>query len=97
MAIRAAGVYWQTPIPVFHIEGVRRKWEDRGEGWFIDVMDDDEPGRKLCHLYFGSSTYSVDEMKTLLDWLVDQCRQMELAIPLSKKDEQEMLERWGMK
>ena len=96
-AIRAAGVYWQTPVPVFHLENVRRKWEGHGEGWFVDVMDDDEPGRKLCHLYFGSSTYTVDEMKVLLNWLVDQCEQMGLTIPLSKKEEQELLERWGKK
>jgi hypothetical protein len=94
-AIKAAGVYWQTPIPAFHLDTVRRRWEERGTGWFVEVVDDDEPGRKLIHMYFGTSTYTVDEMKTLLDWLVDQCEQMEIPIPLSKKEEQELLERWG--
>ena len=36
-------------------------------------------------------------MKVLLDWLVDQCQQMGIKIPLSKAEEQEMLERWGRK
>ena len=35
--------------------------------------------------------------KVILDWLIDQAEQMELKIPLSKKEEQELLERWGMK
>ena len=97
MAIKAVGVYWQTPIPAFHVETVRKRWESHGDGWVFEVMDDDEPGRKLCHLYFGSSTYTVSEMQTLLEWLTDQCQQMGLAIPLSKKEEKEMLERWGRK
>lgn len=97
MAIRAAGVYWQTPVPAFHLDTIRRRWEDRGCGWFIDVIDDAEPGRKLVHMYFGTSTYTVDEMRVLLDWLVDQAQQMEIPIPLSKKEEDELLERWGMK
>ena len=94
-AIKAAGVHWQTSIPIFKIEPVRQKWEERGTGWFMEIVDDAEPGHKLCHLYFGSSSYTVDEMGVLLDWLTDQCQQMQISIPLSKKEEKELLERWG--
>jgi hypothetical protein len=94
-AIKAAGVYWQTTIPAFDIETVRRRWEDRGTGWFVEVVDDDKPGRKLVHLYCGSSCYTVDEMRVLLDWLIDQAQQMEISIPLSKHEEEDLLERWG--
>lgn len=96
-AIRAAGVHWQTPVPIFRIDGVRQKWEERGTGWFLEIVDDDRPGYKLVNLYFGTSSYTVDEMRVVLDWLTDQCRQMEIPIPLSKKEEQELLERWGKK
>ena len=95
MAIKAVGVYWQTPVPAFHVDTVRKRWESHGDGWIFEVVDDDAPGRKLCHLYFGSSTYTVDEMRVLLDWLVDEATQMEIKIPLSKKDEEDLLERWG--
>lgn len=95
MAIKAVGVCWQTPLPLFSIDDVRRRWESHGTGWFMEIVDDDAPGRKLVRLYFGSSTYTVDEMRVLLDWLTDQCRQMQIAIPLSKADEEKMLERWG--
>ena len=94
-AIKAVGVYWQTPIPAFNLEDVRRRWESHGTGWFLEVVDDDAPGRKRVNMYFGTSTYSVDEMRVLLDWLVDQATQMQIPIPLSKADEEKMLERWG--
>ena len=95
MAIRAVGVCWQTPLPLFKLDDVRRRWESHGTGWLFEVVDDDAPGRKLVRLYFGTSTYTVDEMRVLLDWLTDQARQMQIAIPLSKAEEEKMLERWG--
>ena len=95
MAIKAVGVYVDKVLNVWDVETVRRRWESRGDGWLFEVMDDAGAGRKLCHLYFGSSTYTVQEMQVLLEWLTDQCRQMEIPIPLSKQDEKDLLERWG--
>ena len=94
-AIRAVGSYWQTEIPVFNLETVRSRWEERGTGWFMEVADDSAPGRKLVHMYFGTSVYSTDEMRLIIDWLRDQMQQMGLPVPLSKAEENEMLERWG--
>ena len=94
-AIKAVGVYTPVEVIVWDIETIRKRWEDHGTGWFVEVVDDAGTGRKLIHLYYGSSTYTVDEMRVLIDWLLDLCQQMELKIPLSKKDEEELLERWG--
>ena len=95
MAIKAVGVYIDKILYAWDVQTVRRRWESHGDGWIFEIMDDAGTGRKLCNLYFGSSTYSQDEMKVLIEWLTDQCRQMEIPIPLSKKEESEMLERWG--
>ena len=99
MAIKAVGVYTQTQLLAWDIPKVRNRWNSHGEGWFVEVVDDVPAlvGHKTINLYYGTSTYTVDEMRVLLEWLTDQCRQMELPIPLSKKDEEEMLERWGRK
>ena len=94
-AIKAVGVYTEVILCLWDVKTVVRRWSERGTGWFAEIVDDAGTGRKVVHLYYGSSTYSVDEMKVLLDWLVDQCEQMELPIPLSKKEEAELLERWG--
>lgn len=98
-AIEAVGVYWQKDdVPAFKLDEMRRMWESNGDGWLFKVIDDSpgKPGRKLVHLYFGSSSYTVDAMRILLDWLVDQAEQMQIPIPLSK-DREKMLERWGAK
>lgn len=95
MAIKAVGVFTPVTVIAWDIPTIRQRWEGHGIGWFIEVMDDAGTGRKLIHLYYGSSTYSVEEMRVLLDWLLDQCRQMGLVIPLSKEEEKELLERWG--
>lgn len=96
-AIKAVGVYTPVDVVAWDIPVIRRRWEGHGVGWFLEVVDDSRTGHKLIHLYYGSSTYTVQEMQTLLEWLTDEARQMNLPIPLSKKDEQEMLERWGKK
>lgn len=98
-AIEAVGVYWQKDdVPAFKLDEMRRMWESNGDGWLFKVIDDSpgKPGRKLVHLYFGSSSYTVDAMRILLDWLVDQAEQMQIPIPLSK-DREKMLGRWGAK
>ena len=95
IAIRAVGVYTPAEVVAWNVETIKQRWESHGVGWFVDVVDDAGIGKKLIHLYYGSSTYTVDEMQRLLEWLTDQMEQMELPIPLSKKQEQELLERWG--
>lgn len=94
-AIKAVGVYTAVDLYLWDLQTVFRRWSGHGVGWFAEIVDDAGTGKKRVHLYYGSSTYTVHEMRILIDWLVDQCRQMELAIPLSKKEEEELLERWG--
>lgn len=94
-AIKAVGVYTPVIVVVWDVDKIRHRWEDHGTGWVVEVADDAGTGKKLLHLYYGSSTYTVDEMRLLLDWLVDEARQMELPIPLSQKEADEMIERWG--
>ena len=94
-AIKSVGVYTPVEIPAFEVGTLKRRWENHGTGWVVEVVDDGRPGRKWVHLYYGSSTYTVNEMRVLIDWLVDAAQQMELPIPLSKKEEEELLERWG--
>jgi hypothetical protein len=95
MAIKAVGVYTPVIVVVWDIDTIRRRWEEHGTGWFVEVADDAGTGKKMIHLYYGSSTYTADEMRVLLDWLVDQATQMQLPIPLSKEEEERVLARWG--
>ena len=94
-AIKAVGVYTPVTVIAWDVPTIRKRWESHGVGWFAEVVDDAGTGKKLIHLYYGSSTYTVAEMRLLLEWLLDQCQQMEIPIPLSEQDEEALLERWG--
>lgn len=94
-AIKAVGVYTPVIVAAWDIDTIRRRWESHGTGWFVETADDAGIGKKMLHLHYGSSTYTVEEMRLLLDWLVDEAQQMELPIPLSKDEEAKLLERWG--
>ena len=94
-AIRAVGIYTEVILYLWDVKTVKRRWQSHGVGWFVDIVDDAGTGRKQVRLYYGSSTYTVDEMRKLIDWLIDQCEQMEIPVRMSKKEEEELLERWG--
>jgi hypothetical protein len=94
-AIKAVGVYTPVTVVEWDLDTIMQRWSSHGVGWFAEVVDRAGMGRKLIHLYYGSSTYTVEEMRVLLDWLIDQAEQMEIQIPLSKKEEERLLEQWG--
>lgn len=96
-AIRAVGVYTSVDVVLWDVQTLIKRWSNHGTGWFVDIVDDAGIGRKHLHLYYGSSTYTVDEMRLLLDWLTDQAEQMQIPIPLSKRDQERMLGQWGKK
>lgn len=94
-AIKAVGVYTPVTVVEWDLDTIMKRWSSHGIGWFAEVVDQAGIGRKLIHLYYGSSTYSVEEMRVLLDWLIDEAEQMDIRIPLSKQDEERLLETWG--
>lgn len=97
-AIKAVGVYTPYPLKNEEVETVMRRWSNNGEGWFIEVVDNSKlDGYKLIHMYYGTSTYTADEMKLLIDWLVDQAEQMQITIPLGKAEQERLLAQWGKK
>jgi hypothetical protein len=77
-------------IPTF-----RSIWSQRGIGWFTEVVDYSQiPGCKVVFAYYGSSTYSTDEMSALLDHLKQDMSALGLMIPISKEEEERMMTAW---
>lgn len=93
-AIRAVGVYTAVKVVLWDVQTLTERWTAHGTGWFVDIVDDAGMGRKLVHLYYGSSTYTTQEMSLLIDWLVDQAEQMGIKIPLGKADRERLLAEW---
>lgn len=96
-AIREVGEYEPLPIREDAVETFQRRWSSHGVGWFAEVVDNSKlKGYKLVFAYYGSSTYDTAAMHRLLDYLVDDARQMGLALPATKEQE-EMLRAWQAK
>ncbi len=93
-AIRAVGVYTPVDVSIWKVNIIRERWSSHGEGWFVDVMDDAGIGKNRIHLYYGTSTYTAEEMRILLDWLVDEAEQMGIVPRLSKDEEERILAQW---
>lgn len=94
-AIREVGEYEPLPIKAEAVETFQSRWAAKGTGWFAEVIDDSKlPGYKLVFAYYGSSTYDTATMSRLIDYLVEDAREMGLAIPASKEQE-EVLKMWG--
>ena len=94
-AIRDVGEYEPLPIKNEAVETFDKRWRERGIGWFIDVVDNSKlEGYKLVFAYYGSSTYDTKSMSRLIDYLVQDARNMGLPIPASK-DQEEMINAWA--
>ena len=93
-AIKEVGEYEPLPIKDEAVDTFLKRWASKGTGWFAEVIDDSKiPGYKLVFAYYGSSTYDTASMSRLIDYLIDDAKQMELPIPASKEHE-EMLKAW---
>ena len=95
-AVADAGEYEPLPIKSVAVETFARRWESKGLGWFVQVVDDSKlKGYKLVKAYYGSSTYDTKEMSRLLDYVVDEAKQIGLVLRASKREIEESLRRWG--
>ena len=75
-------------------EELIQSWQHKGIGWFAEKVDDCKiPGCvKIC-LYYGSSTYTTDEMSRLLDSVIQECEDCGLQV-MSPSDLALIKEEW---
>ena len=94
-AIRDVGEYEPLPIKAEAVETFQKRWASKGIGWFAEVVDDAKyPGYKKVFAYYGSSTYDTVSMSRLLEYLKQDMSNMGLLIPVSKAEEERMLNEW---
>ncbi len=97
-AIKARGIYReQGELPPDFAKTSRTAWEMLGTGWVTEQVDYEPDGeRVIVRYYYGSSTYNTKQMSRIIDWLVDQCFQLD--IPTKSQEELEsLLGSWGGK
>lgn len=93
-AVRHAGQFEILPIRNDAAAAFVRKWQGRGTGWIAEKQDDSKlPGYSRMMAYYGSSVYDGREMAALLDYVIDEAKDIgvETATP---EELARMKERW---
>lgn len=57
------------------VEKLRSGWEHNGLGWVTDTMPAKIEGCTVVILYYGSSTYDTEQMRRLINLVVQECKQ----------------------
>lgn len=70
-AVREVGVYIDTLIPAGREEEYKRMWAHNGEGWFAEESGRWK-GQTVFKAYYGSSVYDMEQMRRLVDYVVDE-------------------------
>ena len=71
-----------------------KAWSMLGLGWVVEQLDITDKDEIMANFYYGSSTYSVNQMYRLIKNIVEDCKLQGIPTPEDKKIER-MIEQWG--
>ena len=94
-AIAEAGKWTDVECMAEAYTSLAKGWHNNGTGWFIQALAPaDEFGMVQARLYYGSSVYTSAELGRLIDWCVEECKQLNIE---TKTDEElnSLLKEWG--
>lgn len=93
--IQEAGTFTYLPIKNDAVVRFIEIWHGHGLGWHAeDAGLAKTEGYTIIRAYHGSSVYTVDEMRRLIDALIDECNQ--LNIPIESNDYvNSLIQEWG--
>ena len=75
------GAFTYIPVKNAAVDRFIEIWQGHGLGWHAeDAGPAKTEGYTIVRAYHGSSVYTVDEMRRLIDALVDECSQLNIAI-----------------
>ena len=79
------GAFTYIPVKNAAVDRFIEIWHGHGLGWYAeDAGPAKTEGYTIIRAYHGSSVYTIDEMRRLIDALVDECNQ--LNIPIENND-----------
>lgn len=88
-AIKEVGVYDDVAVLGRAVPAFVDAWSSRGIGWFTETFDSKLAGCIKVRVYYGSSTYDTKQMARLIDYVVEDAKQ--LGIETMTPDELERL------
>lgn len=78
--IKDYGVFEILPIKNEAVEAFKNRWSKNGLGWFIqDLGESKLNGFTKLIAYFGSSTYTTQEMTRVLDAVLNDCNELGIS------------------
>ena len=63
-------------VPTKAVEQLCKNWRRNGLGWQVEILPSKLDGCTNAILYYGSSVYDTKQMSSLIDLLVQDCRQL---------------------
>ena len=76
-----SGNYEILPVKAEAAEHFKQVWEAQGLGWpCVDMGKSKIEGYRNLRAYYGSSTFSVQQMQVLIDNLVQDCRALDIEV-----------------
>lgn len=90
-AIKDVGVFQILPIKSEAVGDWIRRWQDRGLGWIAEIMEKSKlSGYTKTINYFGSSTYTRSEMARLINYIIDEAKELDIET-ITPQEKQRML------
>lgn len=76
-AIHSKGPFEIVPIKNEAVDKFITSWSEHGMGWIAEVFGDSKiDGYKNVIIYYGSSTFDKKQMSYLLDYLVQEAKEL---------------------
>jgi hypothetical protein len=95
-AIREIGKFDVVRLRNGAVASLIENWGRQGVGWVADDMgESDAKGYHDVFVYYGSSVYDTAEMSRLIDYLVDDAKQLGITLRASPREIAEAKRRWG--
>lgn len=95
-AIRNIGVYEVIPVKNEAVERFIEAWIKNGLGWVCETTKSKLEGYTNILAYYGSSTYNTAEMSRLIDFVVQECKQLNIET-MTPEQLNILKEEWGKK
>ena len=75
-AIREVGVFNDVAVTKHALPYLIETWTSRGVGWLVDTFDSKLDGCKRVRLYTGSHKYDTKQMARLVDYIVEEAKEL---------------------
>lgn len=91
-AINNVGTFEPMIVEEKAFENFKRIWEKQGLGFLIEEISKKDKCVKV-HCYYGSSSYDSKEMSVLIDYIVQEAKQVGVET-MEDKELNKLLEAW---